>query len=67
MQRQIIESSLIQSIGYDEARQVLQIEFKRGEVRDYKNIPKQLHHQFITAESKGKFYLKHIREKFNYD
>ena len=67
MERKIIESSLIRSIGYDDELQVLQIEFKEGHVRDYKNISAQVYHQLMHAQSKGKFYLKHIRGKFSYN
>jgi hypothetical protein len=67
MQREIVESSFIKSIGYDEALMVLQIEFKEGDVRDYKGVSKELYERFMKSESKGKFYLKNIRKKFVYE
>jgi hypothetical protein len=67
MQREMVDSSLIKSIGYDEEIGVLQVEFTEGQIRDYKNVSAELYKQFLTASSKGRFYLKHIRKKFDFN
>jgi hypothetical protein len=67
MEREIVDSSLIKSIGYDEEIQVLQVEFKEGHIRDYKKVPPEFYKEFLTAASKGKFYLNHIRKKFDFN
>jgi hypothetical protein len=66
MERLIVESSIIRSVGYDAANDVLQIEFNRGHVRNYFGVPPSVYREMITAGSKGKYYLKHIRDKFEF-
>lgn len=66
MQRRIVKSSIIQSIGYDKEKQVLEIEFRTGEVRGYREVPQELYNEMKEAKSLGKFYLKYIRKKFEW-
>ena len=64
MDRQYVESSMIESIGYDAGTSVLEIEFKGGVVWNYENFPEYLWYEFETAESKGKFFNKNIKEQY---
>jgi hypothetical protein len=66
MQRKIVESSIIHSIGYNKERAVLQIQFKRGHVRDYELVPEEVYIRMMEAPSFGKFYLKEIKGKFDF-
>ena len=38
MERQIIKSSLIRSIGYDAAKQILEVEFLRNQAQDVRPV-----------------------------
>jgi hypothetical protein len=59
-----VRSSTLVSVGYDEQRQVLEIEFKRMAIYQYLSVPKALHEQLMAASSKGRFFDQRIREKF---
>lgn len=62
--RQPVESSNLSSIGYSADRKVLAIMFKSGELFQYQNVPLALWTAFEAAPSKGKFFHKAVRGKF---
>ena len=64
MLRQVVESSSLRSIGYDRATQVLEIEFRTGGIYRYMAVPQQVWLAFRDADSKGKFFQDHIRDRF---
>ena len=65
MEREAVASSTILSIGYDEASQTLEIEFKSG-VYQYYNVPATIHQQLMQAGSKGQFLDIYIKNQFPY-
>ncbi len=64
MQRQHITSSSLESVGYDEDSQTLEIEFKKGTVYEYLSVPSATHNGLMNADSHGKYFRKYILEKF---
>jgi hypothetical protein len=62
-----IVSSNIESAGYDADAETLHVKFKNGGLYKYKSVPVQLYKDFMESESKGKFFFKEIRNKFEYD
>lgn len=64
MQRRSIESSMIESIGYDVQSSTLEIEFKKGVVWQYYDFPESTWYEFDAAESQGKFFHAHIKGNF---
>jgi hypothetical protein len=64
MIRTPVTSSTLVSVGYEDSRQVLEIEFKRLSVYQYLGVPKTLHQQLMASPSKGRFFDQKIREKF---
>jgi preprotein translocase subunit SecB len=63
MQRKSVKSSNIASVGYDAARNVLEIEFKTGGVFHYAGVSQKQYDSLIASESVGKFFHGHIRGK----
>jgi len=61
MKRSKVESTNIVEIGYDMPTLTLQIKFQNGSLYDYWPIKKSIYDQFMSAESKGKFFFKNIR------
>ncbi len=60
MHREPIDSSVIASMGYDAAKQILELEFRQtGQIYDYLNVPPEEHAAFCVADSKGT-YLNRI-------
>ena len=58
-----VESSNIAAIGYKDG--VLSVEFKSGATYDYHGVSPDLHAQFMSADSHGRFFSQHIRPKFD--
>jgi hypothetical protein len=52
-----VSSSNIASIGYDQGTQTLEVEFLKGSVYQYFDIPQAIYEEFISAESKGKYLV----------
>jgi hypothetical protein len=62
--RQVVESSSLRSIGYDRATTTLEVEFRNGGVYRYADVPPELWSAFRHADSKGKFFQDHVRDRF---
>jgi hypothetical protein len=61
---QPVESSAIRSIGYSKRLRILEIEFKRGGTYRYLDVPPAIHRNLLAAESKARFYNRHVRGKY---
>jgi hypothetical protein len=60
------ESSNIARYGYDDANQVLHVEFKNGSVYQYFDVPQSVFEQMKTAPSKGQFLAQSIKGTYRY-
>lgn len=66
IKRKQIESSILTSVGYDFDREILEIELKKNsQIRQYYNFPKSVWHDFESSDSKGRYFLKYIKDKYN--
>ena len=63
--RTAVESSLLTAVAYS-TDQTLQLEFRRGAVCRYFAVPPTVFHALITAESKGAYFNRTIRNHFRY-
>jgi hypothetical protein len=66
MKRLILESSSISSVGYDAAREILEVEFVTGVVYQYYGVGPKLYAQLLQAPSKGRFVNFKVKEHFPY-
>ena len=66
MQRQSVESSMLQEVGYDPERRVLEVEFASGEVYDYYDVPPEVYDGLLRAESPGQYFRDHVRGVYTY-
>jgi lysyl-tRNA synthetase class 2 len=57
-------SSFIEQIDYDEETQNLDLLFKKGKRYRYKGVTKNKFTRFKHAESKGSYYAKSIKGKY---
>lgn len=64
MDRKPVTSSNIKSIGYNEEKKVLEIEFNSGSIYEYSNVPKDAYKSLNNASSKGQYFIKYIKEIF---
>jgi len=66
MKRTPVDSSSIVSVGYDSQGQVLELEFERGNVYQYFNVPESVHKSLLAADSIGGFVNTEIKGVYNY-
>lgn len=64
MERTEVSSSNIESIGYDESKKILEIEFKRGNIYQYEGVPENVFQNFLRASSHGKYFNVYIKDKY---
>ncbi len=60
----VVESSTLAAIGYDDAREILVLEFRRHAVYSYFGVPGALYEGLLSASSKGKYFNGEIRGHF---
>jgi hypothetical protein len=66
MERQLVISSELHSVGYDDASNVLEVQFQTGGVYRYFGVPPNVHAALLAAESKGRFFNTVIKPRYQY-
>lgn len=61
-----LDSSIIESFGYDTNKQEMLIEFSGGSQYLYKDVNEIVVSEFIDAESKGK-YINEIKKNYEFE
>jgi hypothetical protein len=61
-----IESKLLVAAAYVAPRRILYLRFHSGEIYRYFTFPTDQYQAFLTAGSKGRYFLSHIRNRFPY-
>lgn len=61
-----VESTTLAALAYDEAGQILQLEFRRGTIYRYFGVPAPVYEALVAAPSKGKYFNRAIRGNFRY-
>lgn len=61
-----VESSMIHAIGYDKDKRILEIVFNTGRTYQYADVPPEEYEGLLNAESKGRYFLAHIRDVYEY-
>jgi hypothetical protein len=64
MRRKPIQSSAIASLGYDTKREMLEVEFRSGNVYRYLDVPEEVYQDLLQAKSKGRYFGENIRGRF---
>jgi lysyl-tRNA synthetase class 2 len=59
-----VESEAIAEIDYDAARSTLFVRFAQGDWYRYFAVPRSVLEAFVAAESKGRFFQEHIRDRY---
>ena len=66
MNREPVDSSAIQSIGYDAGERALEVQFASGDVYRYDGVPERVHEEFRAAESRGRYFQERVRDAYPY-
>ena len=61
-----VESATLVTVSYDDARELLQLEFCSGAVYQYFRVPAAAHQSLLAAPSKGRYFNQAIRGHFPY-
>jgi len=61
-----VESEAIREIDYDKATQILRIRSSDGDWYAYFGVLERIHRAFLLAESHGRYFQEHIRDRFRY-
>jgi len=61
-----VESTTLLTVSYDDARELLQLEFCSRAVYQYFHVPGTVHQALLDAPSKGKYFNLAIRGRFPY-
>ena len=61
-----VESTTLATVGYDETREQLQLEFCGRAVYVYFGVPPAVHQALLDAPSKGRYFNRLIRGRYPY-
>lgn len=64
MEREMVDSSTVLSIGYEPTSSTLEVEFKNGGLYQYYNVPDAIYQQLMASDSKGKFLHTYIKPAY---
>jgi hypothetical protein len=64
MERVNVVSSNINSVGYEESSNTLEIEFKSGSVYQYFNVPQEVYNELLQDSSIGRYFIRNIRDTY---
>lgn len=60
MLRQVVESQIVHSVGYDAESGTLEVQFRNGWIYRYDDVPEFVHRALLAAPSHGKYLKRHI-------
>lgn len=60
----LVDSTLLHSIGYDPQTKRLFVNFLKGGLHRYENVSYEVYDNFMAAESAGKFFLTKIKNRY---
>lgn len=61
-----VESDYLRSVGYDSSNQILEIEFQRGDIYHYKDVPLEIYTDLMNAPSHGKYFNANIKDVYSH-
>lgn len=59
-----VQSSNVESIGYDKSLRILEVAFHHGGVYQYVGVPPRQYRAFLRAPSKGRFLAHAIKPRY---
>ena len=60
-----VQSTILVTMSYDVGQQILQLEFRDQAVYRYFGVPANLYQDFLDAPSKGSYFNRFIRDRFD--
>ena len=66
MNRTLVSSSNVASVGYDSNSMTLEVEFRNGGIYQYFDVPEQVYNELMQASSKGEFLSNQLKGHYRY-
>lgn len=66
MERTAVQSSNVAEIGYESNSMILEVQFNKGEIYQYLDVPESTFIEFLHSDSKGRFLNLHIKPNFRF-
>ncbi|HSK73899.1 MAG TPA: KTSC domain-containing protein [Pyrinomonadaceae bacterium] len=66
MKRKDVDSSMLVSIGYDEKKKILEVEFTSGGIYEYYDVDKKTYDELMNADSHGSYFYHNIRDDYDF-
>lgn len=66
MVKQFVDSTNLYSIDYDVESMILEIEFLKGGIYRYFNVPLKVYNALMAANSHGSYFSRNIRDKYDF-
>lgn len=67
MDWQTLDSKMFTSTAHDANKSILYLRFRSGEVYRYFEFSDEQYQAFLNAESRGRYFLSHIRNHFRFE
>lgn len=67
MNRRLVESTDLKSVGYDSLSRTLEVEFQKGGVYQYLGVPESVHLGLMAAPSHGKYFNQFIKGRYPFN
>jgi hypothetical protein len=67
MKWELVESSAFWAAAYAEDQGWLYLLFRSGAIYRYFDVARRQYQEFLAAESKGRYFGRHIRGRFPYE
>jgi len=64
MERLSVKSRILRSVGYDDSKKILEIEFSSGFVYQYSGVPAKVYADLMHSDEIGKYFSEKVRPKF---
>jgi hypothetical protein len=61
-----VESTTLATVVYDQAQELLQLEFRTRAIYQYFGVPAAVHEALLGAPSKGSYFNRFIRGRYPY-
>jgi hypothetical protein len=64
LERLPIKSVILRSVGYDENKKILEIEFRSRLVYQYSGVPSKVYADLMHSSAVGKYFSDKVRTRF---
>ncbi|MBE1276335.1 KTSC domain-containing protein [Enterovibrio baiacu] len=66
MERELVNSSNLVSVGYDNSTGILEVEFKNG-IYQYFDVPSHIYHELLESNSKGGYLHREVKPNYTFE